>query len=155
MPMLSQNKFDLVMSFLSRGESNRRTASIVGVDRTTVNKIASGEHCLFRRKFSRRKKFENRGPTKKCPGCGAEVRMPCLKCELEEGEKRNVFLGDDWSGRDLAMDLSCEDRGRYEEVAERKKNEEPQEEFEETEADQEDVSSPRIDSEGWFVWETM
>ena len=62
--------------------SNRQIASITGVTRTIVGRIADGTH----RPQSRRERApsvdEPLGPAVRCSGCGGRVYLPCVLCRV-------------------------------------------------------------------------
>jgi len=138
---ITLEKVERVKRVLATGVSAHRASVVTRVHRSTVDRIKSGTFCLFA------------GPFAKCPTCGAKVKMPCLCCSLKKEEKRKVFGGSDWDSENLGLDLSEGDMKRYEKVVKRKRGEPVSEEG--LEVDQDPATSPCIDSEGWFAWDTI
>jgi len=66
--------------------SQRKIAKMVGVSRGTVSAIALGKRKLTRYLSAQEgnKVVSPQGPPRRCPGCGAKTKMPCLACQLRE-----------------------------------------------------------------------
>lgn len=71
---------------LEQGElSQRQIAKMLGVSRGTVCAVASGRRGLYGTAADAEEvglAFE--GTAVRCPGCGAQVFMPCLLCRARE-----------------------------------------------------------------------
>lgn len=84
--MIATTIVEEIQRMLHEGRlSQRKIASRMGVSRGTVNAIALGK----RRKQLADKPRRDRGftppsgPPRRCPGCGAKVQMPCLRCYIQ------------------------------------------------------------------------
>ena len=70
--------------------SQRKIARITGVSRGTIGAIAGGK----RRDYEAEERGvevdpEPAGPPRRCAGCGAMVRMPCVLCRTRELIRRS------------------------------------------------------------------
>jgi hypothetical protein len=79
---------------LADGKLSQRAIAVrMGVSRGTVNAIAQGKRADYsRRGLEKDFKFvPPAGRLKRCPICGALVRMPCLACYLDSWKRRRVI----------------------------------------------------------------
>lgn len=79
-----------IRDLLTAGElSQRRIAQRLGVSRGTVNAIACGRRPDYAARRSDPDDFAPpRGLTRRCPGCGGMVQMPCLLCHVRAIKQR-------------------------------------------------------------------
>ena len=83
--MIATAVADEIRELLGSGQlSQRKIALRVGVSRGTVNAIALGRRPDYpaRRGGPSDDFIPPSGPPRRCPGCGAKVRMPCLACHV-------------------------------------------------------------------------
>ena len=78
--------------------SQREIAKMMGISRGTVNAIARGRRKLLPRKTELKEKKTPlpRGEPRRCPHCGAMVRMPCLACTLRRIAKKRKRKSEDF-----------------------------------------------------------
>ena len=82
--MLLPGKVKEIEKLLIEGLSQRKVAVRVGVSRNTVQVILQGKR-KFKQEDDRIIYFDYFTQiTKRCPICGAKVKLPCLKCQLAE-----------------------------------------------------------------------
>ena len=95
--MIAFAKFTEAHRLLAEGNlSRRKIAAIVGISRSTVSAIATGDYVerLARRQPRTDANPAPRGPLARCPECGGMVYMPCWAChvralkEKEQAERR-------------------------------------------------------------------
>lgn len=92
---VSEHVKTIVRQLHAEGFSFRKIARIAGINRDTVRWIIVGE-AKGEREYERVKHEQPdrmllpnmHRPAVRCPGCGARVHMPCLKCTLEGRGKR-------------------------------------------------------------------
>ena len=79
--------------------SQRQIAKMTGVSRGTVNAIARGKRKFTqgKTKLKEKKKPLPRGEPRRCPLCGAMVRMPCLACTLRRIAKKRKRNSEDFN----------------------------------------------------------
>ena len=83
--MISQAHAQEVQHLLDDGMiSQRKIAKQVGLSRSTVASIASGEWTARQRlRTVKPEPFaQSTGPIERCPGCGGRVYMPCHLCRV-------------------------------------------------------------------------
>jgi hypothetical protein len=70
---------------LAQGMPQRQIARELGVSRSTVQQILSGEWTGFREQEPLPEPIDDGAITERCPGCGGMVYMPCRACQLRGG----------------------------------------------------------------------
>jgi hypothetical protein len=64
--------------------SRRKIAQRLGVSRSTVCAIASGQRALFGKQPEPEEPDRQAMPPERCPKCGYLVQLPCLVCRTRE-----------------------------------------------------------------------
>lgn len=110
--LLKDFQVEAVRNLLGK-ESHRKIASIVGVGRSSVSRIARNRWAPKRRQRNEDPVFADL-PKEKCGRCGAMVAMPCVKCATEaaivtDGLRRRP----DGPDEDPTVDLHGSDGERY------------------------------------------
>lgn len=104
---------------LAAGERHRAIARALKMNRKSVLRIARG---LWRPAQARKKRglhdrfppeaFDPNGPPRRCEGCGATVRMPCLACRVRPLGP-NTARDAAEEPNDIAIELVGGDHERY------------------------------------------
>ena len=103
--------------------SQRKIASLTGVSRHTVRKIANGQHLDYLEHRREEEWPEISGPLERCSSCGGRVYMPCRLCMVRNrmaGKPRQTVAAKTTSDMYLGVDLPPELYARYEEVRRRR-----------------------------------
>ncbi len=126
--MIAPEVIQQVRCLLAEGKlSQRAVARRTRVSRGTVGAIAAGKRPDYRRRPPVRNEAATprpAGPTRRCPGCGGMVQMPCRTCGTRKamadlpGPPAWLRLGQ--LDEPLGLDLRGEHRARYEEIRRRR-----------------------------------
>ena len=121
---LAQETVDHVQRLLIAGIggeplSHRKIARMMGVSRSTVNLIASGQRRLKMPREPDLIQDAASGPVRRCPVHGTLVRMPCLACKIEALSRRYRRPNPERGDSMIRLELHGGERLRYEQVRRR------------------------------------
>lgn len=125
--MIPEHVIARIKALLAEGEhSQREIARRTKVNRNTVSRISRGKRPDFSAlRRARREQLRLRSrTTRRCPGCGARVYRPCLRCRLIERSRATVRKLLPMSSQNgftpLGVELQGKQRERYEVILARK-----------------------------------
>ncbi len=86
---ITQDVCDQVLRLLAQTElSHRKVASLVGISRATVAKIATGKYRPYQPSARESDSYRPTGPRGRCPICGGMVYLPCRLCKVRAVKER-------------------------------------------------------------------
>ena len=115
--MIGTTVIEEIQRLLAEGDlSQRKIAKVMKVSRGTVAAVASGKRRPYYPRPDDRDE-QLAGPVRRCPGCGGMATMPCRVCRVRELMAQSLKrCHASARERPLGLDLSDEDRTRYEEI---------------------------------------
>jgi len=122
--MLAPAIVERIRDLLEEGKlSQRKIATLLGISRGTVARIASGERPDYEA-IRQQRRDEQRalptGPLRRCDACGAMVYLPCRACAtratMADKSAPQVFRLFMQLDEPVGLNLRGADRTRYEEV---------------------------------------
>ena len=131
--MISDKDLAKIEGFLRESNlSQRAIARLTGINRNTVNRIAQGKRPNFQTlQKDRKRKLQNevqyrRGKPRRCKECGGMVCMPCHLCAIRKktlkGQKGILAACVRYQIEPLGIELDGEERRRYKQLREEKRN---------------------------------
>ena len=103
---------------LEQGLKQRQIARDLPISRGTIGRIANGTRPDYEAAERYELEAGASGPPVRCPECGAKVVItPCRACKIHQVLKRGGLAVSRYGpGGSLALDLTEEERCRYEEI---------------------------------------
>ncbi len=103
---------------LEQGLKQRQIARDLPISRGTIGRIANGTRPDYEAAERYELEAGASGPPVRCPECGAKVVItPCRACKIHQVLKRGGLAVSRYGpGGSLALDLTEEERRRYEEI---------------------------------------
>jgi len=103
---------------LEQSVKQRQIARDLPISRGTIGRIANGTRPDYEAAERYELEAGARGPPVRCPACGAKVVItPCRACKIRQVLRRGGIIVSRYGpGGSLALDLTEEERRRYEEI---------------------------------------
>jgi hypothetical protein len=127
--MIDQNVIEQIERLLVENKiSHRKIAKLTGISRGTIGAIALGRRQVRPKPIvaADEEMFDAGTPSKRCPRCGAIVRMPCRACHVKKimdtspTLKKMIYANRAERFVPVGLELKPVHRMRYEEVRRRR-----------------------------------